>query len=470
MGTEERHAILQGNITMAVWSSVDLEHLSVDFRLDAEHYQPEYLRQAKAMAKLLRVELCKVASVSDGNHLSIAEDFVESGVRYLRGQDLSDFFLSDADPIFIPESIYNTLTRSHMFPGDVLIGIVGTIGSVGLVTKRHGKLTGNCKLAIVRARSLPAEYIAAYLASHVGQNEIQRRVRGAVQMGIILPDLKNLPVVIPTDTQRDAVVKAVKGAERSRERSRQLVDEAEQLLTDSLGLSRLDLSDSQFYERDFADLQAASRFGAEYFMPCKQRVLDALAAKPGRPLRELCRSVRDLFNASDARRGDQVRNFDLTDALEPVLDNRVEPMSAIDVGSTKKKLQAGDVVISRLRSYLREIALVRTTPDVPAVGSSEFIVLRQSEKEKSGLTPESLLVYLRSLPVQTILKWSQDGSQHPRFTEEDLLAIPVPQAVERVAPRLDKLVNDALAARAEAARLLERAKSEVERLVLGEAK
>ena len=89
----------------------------------------------------------------------------------------------DADPIYIPEKIYRTLTRSHMLAGDVLVGIVGTIGSVGLVTKRHGNLTGNCKLAIIRAHTLAPEYIAAYLGSRIGQNEIQRQIRGAVQMG-----------------------------------------------------------------------------------------------------------------------------------------------------------------------------------------------------------------------------------------------------------------------------------------------
>ena len=451
---------------MAVWSCVEIDNLSEDFRLDAEHYQPEYLRQEKAMAKLPHVELRTVADVSDGNHMSIAEDFAEKGVRYLRGQDLSDFFISDADPIYIPERTYTGLSRSHMFPGDVLVGIVGTIGSVGLVTNRHGKLTGNCKLAIIRTRSLPAEYIATYLASRVGQNEIQRRVRGAVQMGLILPDIKALPIVVPNDTQRDAIVNLVKGAERNRELCRELVAQAENLVAESLGLLNLDLSESLFYERDFADFQTANRFGAEYFMPCKQRVLDALAKQPGRLLSEHCQSVRDLFDATDARRGEQVRNFDLTAALEPVLDDSMETMPAAEIGSTKKKFQAGDVVISRLRSYLREIAVVRTSPAVAAIGSSEFIVLRPRENAKSKLTPETLLIYLRSLPVQTILKWSQDGSAHPRFDEDDLLAIPVPDSVVRIAPKIDALVNEALTARAEAARLLEEAKAEVERLVL----
>src|SRR5258708_35512546 len=114
---------------MAVWSSVELASLSKDFRLDAEHYQPKYLAQEKVTTKLRSVELRTVADVSDGNHLSIAEEFSETGVRYLRGQDLSDFFISDADPIYIPERIYKTLSRSRMLAGDVLVGIVGTIGS-----------------------------------------------------------------------------------------------------------------------------------------------------------------------------------------------------------------------------------------------------------------------------------------------------------------------------------------------------
>jgi hypothetical protein len=316
---------------------------------------------------------------------------------------------------------------------------------------------------------MPAEYLGAYLASRIGQNEIQRRVRGAVQMGLILPDLKKLPIVIPSDARRKAVVLAVQSAERNRERCRELIAEAEKLLIASIGLANLDLRESLFYAREFMDLKAAHRFGAEYFMPCKQLALDELTAKPGKLLGLHCESVREMFDPTDAWQGVQMRNFDLNHALDPVLDDRMAPMPAAEIGSMKKRLQAGDLVISRLRSYLREIALVRTSADVPAVGSSEFIVLRPRAAGEGNLTPETLLVFLRSLPVQTILKWSQDGSQHPRFNESDLLAIPVPDAVLAAAPLIDKLVHKALAARAEAAQLLEHAKAEVERPILGNA-
>ncbi len=87
---------------MAVWSEVAWSMLTEDKRLDAEHYQPKYLEQEGAIESLPHERLDAVADVSDGNHISIAEQFSESGVRYLRGKDLSDFFVADTDPICIP--------------------------------------------------------------------------------------------------------------------------------------------------------------------------------------------------------------------------------------------------------------------------------------------------------------------------------------------------------------------------------
>ncbi|HBM58530.1 MAG TPA: hypothetical protein DD444_05010, partial [Citreicella sp.] len=77
-------------------------------------------------------------------------------------------------------------------------------------------------------------------------------------------------------------------------------------------------------------------------------------------------------------------------------------------------------------------------------------------------SPETLMVFLRSAPVQTILKWCQDGSQHPRFSEADLLSIPVPDAVATVSDQITKIVQDGFTARHRARKLLEAAKCAVE--------
>lgn len=123
---------------MIIDSQVAFKDLSADCRLDAEYYRPELIRQAEVLSRLPHEKLCEIAKISDGNHLAISEVFSSQGVRYLRGQDLKDFFISDNAPVFIPDSEYKKLTRSHIKPDDVLVGIVGTIGSVGLVTNRFG--------------------------------------------------------------------------------------------------------------------------------------------------------------------------------------------------------------------------------------------------------------------------------------------------------------------------------------------
>jgi len=117
-------------------------------------------------------------------------------------------------------------------------------------------------------------------------------------------------------------------------------------------------------------------------------------------------------------------------------------------------------VISRLRSYLREIAVVRTEINATAMGSTEFIVLRPPKNAE--ITAETLWAFLRSDPVQTILRWCVDGSQHPRFSEDDLLNIPVPDAVIAAAPKIDDVFQVAIKTRQRAHQLLERAKRAVE--------
>jgi len=156
-----------------------------------------------------------------------------------------------------------------------------------------------------------------------------------------------------------------------------------------------------------------------------------------------------------------VRNYDVTDALVPLLDAEKEPQAAGEIGSIKKTFHDGDVAISRLRAYLKEVAVVRTGDAIPSVGSSEFIVLRPKAGQ-ADISPETLMVFLRATPAQTILKWCQDGSQHPRFSERDLLSIPVPYAVAGVSDQITSIVQEGFAARHKARQLLEAAKRAVE--------
>jgi hypothetical protein len=238
--------------------------------------------------------------------------------------------------------------------------------------------------------------------------------------------------------------------------------DAEQLLIRALGLANWEPPEPLSYVASSADAFAAGRLDAQYFMPAKTIVRDALAAMPGQSLGERFDSIRDMLDPKSDKAPALVRNYDLTAALQPILDDGIRPVNIEELGSLKKTFKDGDVAISRLRAYLREIAVVRTSDALPSVGSSEFIVLRPRNSRENRIAPETLLTFLRSTPVQTILKWCQDGSQHPRFSEGDLLSIHLPDAVADTSPQIEAIVKQGFEARRRAHELLDRAKRAVE--------
>jgi len=104
--------------------------------------------------------------------------------------------------------------------------------------------------------------------------------------------------------------------------------------------------------------------------------------------------------------------------------------------SSKRALQPGDVLVSRLRPYLRQVAwvdpaLFRIAPEGNAVvASPEFLVLRAP----AGFDGASLVPWLVSPAVQQVLVAAQEGGHHPRVPTEALLALGVPGSVLRAGP------------------------------------
>ncbi len=131
--------------------------------------------------------------------------------------------------------------------------------------------------------------------------------------------------------------------------------------------------------------------------------------------------------------------FDLTDALGWLLGEGDRP---IVINSSKKQARPNDLVISRLRSYLEEVCIVPSRSENYApLFSTEFIVLRPTKDNDST---SWLLAFLLSKQVQTILRWSQTGSNHPRFSSRTLLDLPIPDAVLGIQGEVGALVKAAV--------------------------
>ncbi len=244
-------------------------------RIDSESLLKVSLEMAARLSTVKRLDsVAEVAQVSDGNHLSIANEFGDEqaeGVRYLRGQDISgDMVLDDRNQVFIPETEYDKLARSHIFQNDVLITIVGAnTGQTALVDEAPEKLTANCKLGILRPKKsvIHPAYLHACLAGRYGQTQVMAAKRGGAQMGLILPDLKTLKIPRFSEIFESKVAVISLRAHRTRRTVHKCFAEAESVLLQALGLKNWQAPEPLSYVRSSRDAFAAGRLDAQHFQP-----------------------------------------------------------------------------------------------------------------------------------------------------------------------------------------------------------
>jgi hypothetical protein len=146
-------------------------------------------------------------------------------------------------------------------------------------------------------------------------------------------------------------------------------------------------------------------------------------------------------------RGDELfLILDTSDAWNGVILTTKKPMTADNIGSAKKIIRHGDVIISRLRPYLRQVAYVdsvladKVGGDVTICCSSEFYVLRSRDHRSIAF----LVPLLLSDPIQKILFASQEGGNHPRFNQTVLESLAIPEALIEIRDDLSKEVETAV--------------------------
>lgn len=113
--------------------------------------------------------------------------------------------------------------------------------------------------------------------------------------------------------------------------------------------------------------------------------------------------------------------------------------------SARRELAVGDVVFSRLRTYLRQVGWLDPALAAPTgallLGSPELLALRSTD----GRSVAFLVPFLLSAPVQAAFAAAQEGSQHPRVPRDFLLQLPVPDAVLRRRAETSAAVERAIA-------------------------
>ena len=138
------------------------------------------------------------------------KDADNSGVPFIRVTNLtSDGSLDLSEKVFVTEAIHRGfLKRSIVYPGDVLMNIVGPpLGQVSVVPGSFDEWNVNQAVAIFRpSERITVSFLSVYLLSSLAQQWLQRRAKTtAGQTNLTLELCRRLPVPVPSLSEQHAI-------------------------------------------------------------------------------------------------------------------------------------------------------------------------------------------------------------------------------------------------------------------------
>lgn len=145
----------------------------------------------------------------------------------------------------------------------------------------------------------------------------------------------------------------------------------------------------------------------------------------GSPIFNLCQIISKTLSPKKADISIPYLIIDTGDVKEGFVRYK-KTVDSTKIGSNKKLLQVGDVIVSRLRPYLRQVGyidkeLFDSFPEnTILMCSTEFYILRSESNDISYIAP-----YLLTHYCQSILNASQEGGHHPRFIQSTLESLKV---------------------------------------------
>lgn len=468
-------------------------------RIDTFFWQPKFRVLDKVFERHhdWTVRLGAVATgITNGDHGGV--EYTADGVRYLRGQAISEFGLDlDKDQRFIAESEHFRMVRAEVVPGDVLFTIAGSIGNACVV---EGVDRANINQAIARIKPLQRilpQYLSDFLNTSFGRLQSRRVANGGVQLNINFAEVRALRLLVPPlDVQKRFVAElatARKIHDCALVEATRLLDSIDDYLLGELGIvlpagqentissrifaanwkdisgSRIDPGRYTKYHQSLRKVVGHGKYPSIRLMDC---IVDYVSGDWGASATDIQDELVDYEECLVLRNTEFDNDFNL----------RVDGGRAVYRYIKKSKLkrldiQPHDILVEKSggspdqpvgrAAYLNESVMKDRQ-----VGFSNFLV--KIRARVSVISPLFLFIWLKSshrLKITESMQAQTNGIRNLIMNEYfgQLIPIPDSQAQQRICKVVTDLMETAQALRVEAVLTLESSKLRIEASLLGDA-
>jgi len=387
-----------------------------------------------------------------------ASIYVDDGVTFLRVQNIKeneiDFESAKKIPLAIHES---TLTRSQLKPHDVLLTITGTYGISAVVPKDVVQANINqhiAKIEVDQSKILP-EYLSLYLNTSLCKSQMDRAVTGSSRLALDYPAIRSLKIICPRNlTKQRHIVDEIKklhiNAKKKLSDANNIITSFQNFLFDTLRIDFPNLPKTNTFTVESSKL--IDRIDAIYYNPHYNAVLNAMSKGKfnTKPLNKFGKLTQEKITPSESKPLEKFQLIELENIdgeLGRIIN--LKENYGIELNHPFTKIKSKQILISRLRYYLKKIAIVDETVR-NGIASNECFTLECNE----STNPSYLHTMLRSDLCVVQAESRVTGSSRPRNNIDDIDIIQIPDAsgliqkkitdeIKKNTDEIEKLRNDA---------------------------
>ena len=433
------------------------------WRFDADFFKPEYLKIDETIEKRnfneLKTLIWKWNIFSWPFWSSLkSESYTSSWVPFIRISDIQNIFINKDNLMYISEADSERLTSTTLNVWDIVLSKIWTIWRLSLITSDLWTVNiseNNIWLKLQNLSNKEKKVLLLFLLSKYWQKQIIRQWSWNIQLKFNVLDIEGLKIPNIQLFSVDKLENFYDEILENQQQSRQLYQEAEDLLLTELGLKDHIFSHALTFTTTKKEVDQAGRYDADYFQPKYDEIIGKIENYKGWSISLSDKEIKDknFFPKTWL----EYKYIALADVSSQwyIIDHKKELGEHLPTRA-RRLVNKWDVVVSSIEWSLSSCAIIEDEYN-NAVVSNGFFVLKSDK-----LIPETLLILIKSEFMQLLLKKNSSWTILTAVSKDGLQKLKLPLIDPQIQQLISAKVQESFKLRNESKQLLEQAKKMVE--------
>lgn len=405
----------------------------------------------------------------------------ESGIPFMRVQNLQTTGeLSLDDCVYINKDTHNgLLQRSQVAEGDLLVKITG-VGRMAIASVAPKGFVGNTNQHMVVIKTgdcAVSKYLARYLNLDIIERIASRHSTGGTRPALDYPSLKNIPIIEGIDFS--IIDEAISIKKQKEQQAEDILSSIDDYLLGDLGIQlperksqtlqdrmfivnktllddRLDPYYSQEYFRNAFEVLGACKYPVVNLKEISKLITSGITPKSGGDAYTEDKSIGVPFVRSGNISIDGELNYDDLIYLKPVIHENVMSSS---------KLKKDDILIAIVGATIGQVGIYLSEGEANINQAIALVRL------KEGYNVQFIKEVIKSSIGQLSLNRLKRPVARANINLEEIsrikVVLPPKEKQHEIVSHISEMRVRAKKLQAEGAEILQKAKMEVERMILG---